>query len=243
MGDGAYTQAMATSDPFLCGACSESMMALGYVACFGMFYPDPAGTIILYRRQVYPGEVGDWAIVGLAHPDAATISNWAGAPHAAPGGYEYAVARALGNGFVSELSMPLRIDIDSEGAIITDLPSWPRDVDVVPIDGGKYRIRWTYTDFGQAGAPTDFAIFEGTTPATIDYDTPIGTASFVAGRSEYFYETGAYGDQTEHAFAVRARNATADAELNEYTTDVVKAEAATPASATIVSAAVWGAGG
>ena len=242
MTDSIFDQTPKIADPFMAGLGGAAMLGLGFPITMGLAFPDMSGPVILYRRKVYPGAVGDWHVAGTAHVDAGSVVNCDGCTHANSSGWEYAAARALGNGFVSELSEPIRVDIDSGGSIITDLPTWPRDLAVVAKAGGTFDVSWVYTDYGQNGWPTDFRVYRGVDADSIDYGTVLATVTFDPSAVEYVHTTDAYGDGTPHAFAVRARNSDGDAELNERTTDLILAEDGTPNAATIVSGVVAPAG-
>jgi hypothetical protein len=237
MDDAITSQMPRTADPFLCGVTGIEQLALGYPMVSGLFFPDLEGPVVLLRRQLYPGQVSDWYIAGTADPAALIVGNGPELPHGAGTGWEYRAARAFGNGFVGEFSTPVRIDFDEEGAMCDPgLPTWPRNVAAEPTADGKFLVRWTYSPIGEGAAPTDFEIYEGEDAESIDYESPIGTEAYDRALYEYTFLTGAYGDGTPHAFAVRARNVDEVAERNEYATAVVIAEAATPAAAEIASA-------
>lgn len=232
-------QGWLAGDPFVSGDLRADQLALGYPVLRGLIMPDLVGPIVLMRRQVYPGDISPWTFAGTAHPAAVTISNGEGVSHGVSSGYEYAAARMFGNGYIGEVTEPIRVDFDAAGDLIEPaLPTWPRDLRVTPITGGAFRIVWLYVPWGQGGPPTDFAVYHGASKATISYAAPIGTVVYMPYLIEQFYETGAYGDQTPHAFAVRGRNVDGVAELNEFTTETIKAEAGTPIAATILSAEI-----
>jgi len=240
----ALRQAKLTADPLAMGLLGPEFVGLAYPAVFGLLMPDLVGPVVLIRRKVYPEEPGDWHVAGTAHPDDTEVQNGDGITHAASTGWEYAAARMHGNGFCGDFSEPVRIDFDGAGDLISPaLPTWPRNVRAEAGAGGTFIVRWEYVPAGEGEAPTDFAVYVGNTPATIDYNTPLGTVSYDATTEEYEYETGAYGDGTEKAFAVRARNSDTVAEKNEFTTLTRRAEAGTPPAATIQSAKVREAGG
>ncbi len=244
MGHDANSQASRTGDPFLSGDLEADQLMLDYPVTRGLLFPDMVGPVLLMRRKVYPGDIEDWYYAGSAHPNTGTIVNANGVTHNASSGYEYTALRAFGNGFVGRIREPIRVDFDGAGAIITPaLPTWPRDLRVAPAAGGTFNIYWLYVPWGESNPPADFQVFEGTTPATIDYGTPLGTITHDGSQEQYTFTTGAYTDGTKHSFAVRARNSGGVAELNEFASDVLAAEDSTPAAATIASAAVRSQGG
>lgn len=240
----AFTQGWLTGDPFLSGDLGADQLGLMYPALRGVQQPDLAGPVVLYRRKIYPGDVEDWYIAGLAGPGASTIQNGDGITHAVSAGYQYAAARMFGNGFQGELSPPVQVNFDGAGDIISPaLPVWPRELNAIPRAGGTFELTWVYLPWGEGTSPTDFQVFEGSTIGGIDYGSAIATVAFNPMASVQRHTTGAFGDGTPHAFAVRARNSGGVAELNELTTEVINAEDGTPAAATIGSARVASPGG
>jgi len=237
----ALRQHLATADPFGEGYWGPDQIALGFHALAGRC-PYPSGAVALMRRRLYPA-AGDWDYCGTAKLSGATISQ-AAAPHEVDMGYQYAAAALLGNGYVSEKCQPVRVDFDSNRDIISPaLPMWPKELCVRPAVGGRYILHWAYDEWGEGTPPSDFAVFEGATAETVDYDTPIGTVTYVVGRNLYEFTSGQYSGGTSHVFAVRARNSNSVCELNTFTSDPTVAEAGTPASATISLASTRQAGG
>lgn len=229
-------QFRATTDPLSSGDFTAEQIALGYDALEGQPIM-PSGAVLLKRRRLYPTP-GAWEYCGSARRDAETVSQFTAAPHEAGMGYQYAAVRVLGNGYVSPMCTPVRVDFDGAGdLIVPPLPMWPIDVQASPVAGGKYRIAWSYERFGEGASPADFAIFEGSTPETVDYDTALGTVAYRAEGFVSTFTTAAYSDGTVHVFSVRARNSGGVAELNTLVTTSLIAEAATPAAATIAQAA------
>jgi hypothetical protein len=167
------------------------------------------------------------------------VKNFPGMAHVADQAYEYAAVQFLGNGMVSAMCEPVRLDFDSGGDLISPrLPNAPINLCVKAIAGGKYLIQFGYNPFGQGGPPTDFQVFEGPDRENIDYESPLTDSvtglNYVAAtgpNANYGFTTAAYGDLTTHVFGVRARSSTPVAEKNTYCTDVIKARAATPTAA------------
>ena len=245
MGESAKAQAVRTADPFGFGVSSAEAMGLLYPGMPGLcIFPDLVGPIVLLRRKLYPGTVSDWHIAGTAHPDATTIVNGPGCTHDVSSGWHYAAARAFGNGFVGEFSVPVSVHFDDAGDIIAaGLPNWPKDVNAAPVAAGEYLIRWTYQPESEGCSPADFAVYAGVSAAAIDYDTAIGTVTYNSHLYQFEYTTSeGYSDGDPHCFAVRARDSDGNCELNEYTTAVVNAEAGTPGAAVIDSGLAIGLG-
>lgn len=223
-------QFIETMDPF---GTSVNSLQLGYAITAGAFFPMLDGAIFLARRELYPAPQG-WIMCGLAGADASSIKNFPGFTHLAEMGYQYIAARSDGNGYVSQWSAPTRVDFDDEGALITPrLPAWPVDLRAEAIAGGKFRVHWRYDTWGQGAEPSTFGIHIGLTVATIAYGYIIGSTAYVPGQQSYYFDTSAFGDGLQRAFAVRARNSGAVAEQNELATELVTARAAAPAAAVI----------
>lgn len=219
---------------------SADHASLGFEATMGLVLPTVSPIVILARRTLYPTP-GAWRYCGVAHAASLTAKNWLGFGHQADMGYQYAAARCRANGFRSAFTEPTRLDFDGAGDLITPrLPAWPVDLNATAIAGGKYRIHWNYAPWGQGEWPTDFEVYEGPDGDNIDYGTPLGTLAHQHGVEGYEYETGAYGDVTRHAFAVRARNSAAVAEKNTRSTQAIRARATGPAKAVVRSVAQRG---
>lgn len=227
----------AVSDPFGHGdnaPCLGLMMNLDS----GFTFPWRDGGVALLRREVYP-DVGEWTYCGIAVAGQITVKNFPGMGHEADQAYEYTAVQFLGNGMVSVMCEPVRLDFDAGGNLITPrLPNAPINLTVKAIAGGKFSISWSYNPFGQGGPPTDFQVFTGVDRDNVDYDTPLTDSvtglDYVAATGQgggYAFTTAAYGDLTPHVFGVRARSSAPVAEQNTYVTDVIKARAATPTAA------------
>ena len=236
MSQDAMEQHWETSDPLLLGYADVDHLCLMYDTTDGLDWPHPDGPLLLKRRTLH-GTPQAWAeglYCGMAGPDASTVKNWSSFPHVAEQGYQYAVFRSFGNGYVSAAPEPVRVDFDDGGDRITPaLPKWPEALKGVAIAGGKFKLTWAYNPWGQGGWPKDFAVHLGSSPATIIYDTPLATVDFVASTRKFEYLTGAFQDGVGRAFAVRARNSDAVAEQNELTTPTLIARVTGPDPASV----------
>ena len=227
-------------DPFGQGLTNGIQMALGSWLTHGMRFALPLGGVILWRRRLYP-DVGRWVPCGMARPDAAMISNWPGFLHEADMAFQYTVSRVLGNGFISGLREPVRVDFDSEGALIDPpLPMFPLGVVATPIAGGKFRVTWTYDDFGEGAPPTDFQVFSGATPETVDYDTALTDSitsldyvPFLGEMKRHVFTSATYLG-TSVVYGVRARNSEGVAEQNVYTSESKTKSGTAPTDAELV---------
>lgn len=225
-------------DPYLSGLSNHAQIALGYALTGGLVFPFAGGCIVLARRRLYP-TVGPWSYCGWARLNSSTIEQYRGFDHGVNTAWQYASARALGNGFVSDLSEPVRVDFDGAAARINPpLPNFPTQVSVETIAAGKFTVRWEYDPYGQGAFPTDFQVFKGTS-SSVDYNTPIvdqaSGANVIPARigvRGYALTTPAYSDGTQHWFGVRARSSAAVAEKNTFVVGPFTAKASGPATAT-----------
>ena len=223
-------------DPFG-GYSNATAMALAYGLTAGFVFPFRAGLVLLLRRRLYP-TVSAWRFAGMARVNTATVTNWASWPHENDSAFQYAVCKVLGNGFMSEITEPVRMDFDGSGArIVPALPMFPVNVVATAIAGGKFVVSWEYDPFGQGAVPTDFQVFEGTTPSLAygspltDSVTGLNVVAYSPLRRVYSFTTAAFGDGTTHYFGVRARSSAAVAEKNTFATPAAVARSVGPAAA------------
>ena len=232
----------AVADPFGRGHTAPQMGLMMFVTR-GLKVPFVNGAVILLRRKVYPDPTtSPWQYVGWAVGSASQIKNYPGMGHDADQGYIYSAVRMLGNGMVSQAAEPVRLDFDGAGNLITPLlPNWPVNLIAEPIAGGKFAIVWEYVAYGHGAYPADFQVFEGATPGTVNYATPLvdsetglNVVAIEGDRRVYRFTTAAYANRSTHVFAVRSRNSGGVAELNSFTTATVKARSVTPADASAI---------
>lgn len=229
---------LAVVDPFRLGFSSAPLLGLLMPIPRGCSFPWRDGAVALLRRPLYP-DVGEWVYCGLALGDATTLKNFPGMGHSADQAYQYTAVVILGNGMISTMFEPTRVDFDGAKALITPrLPTFPVHQSAKAIDSGKYAIVWEYAPEGQGGFPTDFQVFEGSDPGSVDYNTPLtdsqtglDVVTYSGGRRIFTFTTAAYSDLTAHVFGVRARNVNGVAEKNTYTTTSQRARAAAPVAA------------
>lgn len=184
---------------------------------------DITGPILLERRTLYPS-LGDWEVVGYAEAGASQASNDPFHPHAASQAYEYRIVRQGNDGTRSDFpTAPVRLDLDSGKLRVPGLPARPLQVTAKRLAGGKYRLSWLYDGVGQDGSPVKFRVYAGSTIAGISFaaaltDSVTGLDYALArpSRRRYTFMTAAFGDGTEHAFAVRAEETGGSREANTY---------------------------
>ncbi len=259
-------QSVAMDDLDAMGEGREDFHLLHYDVTLGEGFGLPDGAILLARSRLYPASQ-DERYAGVAALDAATISNHALAPHEGDpfadffidpelddamelpfatsrscSSYLYSAARALGNGFASRLSSPVRVDFDSDRIMITPaLPMPPVGVFATPVSGGRFQVVWQYDPYGQGAWPADFQVFQGT--GGVDWGVPLTDSvsgllyvPFDPLRRRYEFITPAYANGTGHAFGVRARNASGIVEANTVITTSQVASSSGPSAAKVVTA-------
>lgn len=227
----------AVADPFGQGH-SGQQLGLAMNLTGGFIFPWLEGGVALLRRGLYP-DVHEWEYCGLAIGEDAQLKNYPTFGHSVNQAYQYSAVTFLGNGMISAMQEPIRLDFDGNGDLISPrLPNCPVNVTASAMPGGKYRVVWEYEAYGQGDFPTDFQVFEGATPGGVDYNTPLtdsetgeSTVSYVGNRRIYSFATAAYDNLSKHVFAVRGRSSNAVAEKNTYTTQSHRAHSAAPGAA------------
>lgn len=230
-----------TQDPIGLGDGESAMLAVGHALTLGACFAYPAGGYVLRRRALYPTPESQWTLCGFARPDATWIESDDGVAQEADQAYQYAAARVFGNGYAGDWSEPVRVDFDAAGDLILPaLPLFPQHAAARAIAAGRVVVTWEYDSFGQGGWPTDFQVFEGASPAAVNYGAPLTdlvsgltALPYLVDRRRFQLTTPSYGDGTTHVFAVRARSSAGVAERNTFTTREVTATTAGPAAATV----------
>lgn len=213
---------------------------MGLPVTLGLFIPSTTVMIVLLGRKLYPDLEG-WTIMGMVDEGEASVAVAAPYQLEASMGYQFTVARVYPNGQIGKIATPYRVDTDgSFNEITPPLPKWPEYLSASATASGAFKISWQYLSPGQGGPPTDFQVFQGATPATIDYGTPLVDAGtsldhvvYIADGNYEMTTQATYADGSANYFAVRARNSGGVAELNEYYTGPHIALATAPAKATM----------
>lgn len=237
----------AVADPFAIGLSAECVCLLMSGAS-GMDWMFQDGGAALLRRTLYP-EPAPWEYCGVAQQGEVVIRNYASFGHVADQAYHYAAQRFLGNGMVSRMTPPIRLDFDGAGALIT--PSLPAPVvglAATPIAGGKFAITFAYDPWGQGGSPADFQVFAGADAGSVDYGTALtdsvtglNRVDFAGAQRTHTFTTAAFADGTARVFVVRGRNINGVAEKNTRATRVAVAKASLPPDAPAAQRATIGA--
>ncbi|MFQ6048590.1 MAG: hypothetical protein ACE5K7_04430, partial [Phycisphaerae bacterium] len=152
----------------------------------GVFWVRVAGGYNLYRWSGQKLPVEADRIVGAAEAAAASIGNFPYVGHQASTCYWY-LLRAVGAGGVEEgnCQQVVRAEFDDSGELVGAQPNRPQDLSVRPLAGGSFELRWTYSEEGQEVAPAVFEVFTDGGTGQLDYETPVGSVSYRAGRVHY----------------------------------------------------------
>ena len=227
----------AVCDPFVEGD-SAAQLGLMMNLTAGFEFPWREGGVALMRRELYP-VVAPWEYCGIAVAGEDQVSNYADMGHLPGQAYQYAAVTFLGNGMISAVCEPVRLDFDDGGDLIEPgLPMFPTHLVATVLAAGRFGIEWGYDSFGQRVWPKDFQVFEGAAAETVDYENPLtdpvtglSAVPYIPRTLRYAFTTPAFDDGSEHVFGVRARNVNDLAELNTFTTVSKRARVVTPADA------------
>ena len=237
----------AVADPFAVGLSAECVGLLMSGAA-GMEWMFRDGGALLLRRTLYPTP-SPWEYCGVAREGETAIRNYMSFGHFPDQAYHYAAQRFLGNGMVSRMTPPIRLDYDGTGALITPrLPAPPVAVAAAPIAGGKFLVTFTYDPWGQGGSPADFQVFAGADAGSVNYGsalvdsvTGLNRVDFAGAQRTHAFTTAAFADGTARVFVVRGRNANGVMEKNTRATRVAVARASLPPDAPAAQRATIGA--
>ncbi len=206
------------------GIANAMMLSLGFS------FLRVAGGYNLYRGAEQKSAI-DWdSPVGAAAADATSIRNFPWISHAADEDWVYGV-RAIGGGGVEEQTTHncVRARFDGAGDLRDAVPNAPFALAAVPGSGGTLAVEWLYSAAGQEVAPSVFRVYHDNGTGTMDWVTPIGSVSYVAGVQAFSFATGAYSHGTRVQVGVRAESAAGDEETSTRT--VTTTAIATPPAA------------
>jgi len=184
---------------------TPSGIANGVSLTNGFSFPRIRGGYNLYRGGPAREDI-DWSVpVGAAPADAATIANFPWRGHT-PGTVYFYGLRAIGGGGVecADVGSVQRVEFDAAGALIGPRPNAPTNLQVRPVAGGKFALRWTYSPCGEQTAPAEFRIYHDGGTGAVQYDAPVGVVGYRSGRFAYSYVSDAFADQTKVQWVVRA---------------------------------------
>ncbi len=189
-------------------------IANGVSATNGFSFPRVRGGYNL--RRVREGQAAE--IVGAAGADASTIRTFPWVRHAADARDSYQLAAVNGGGVENlQESIATVVGFDGQGCWSGPRPNPPSDLHVAPVRGGRFLLRWVYSDEGQQVGPSEFRVYCGTGWSGVDYGSPVGTVGHRAGRMHGSWTSEPFVDGTRVTWAVRAVSPAGVEEDNERT--------------------------
>ncbi len=180
-------------------------IANAVTATGGSSFPRMAGGYNLYRGVDDDGAIDYANPVGAAGRNATTIANFTWRPHAASTRYFYTIKAVGGGGVESAASLPARIaEFDQSGGLLGLRPNAPNDLNVSPVAGGKFLVKWVYCARFQEAMPAEFRLYHDAGTGTVDYQTVIAQVSYRPGRVHYSYTSAAFAHDARRIWSVRA---------------------------------------
>ncbi|NLX12491.1 MAG: hypothetical protein GXY44_02410 [Phycisphaerales bacterium] len=192
-------------------------IANGLCSTEGFFFPRIAGGYNLFRAVGrVPADCDP--IVGAAGHDAVTIRTFPWIRHAASTVYMWRLA-AIGGGGVGNCTdeASTTTAFDEAGRWVGCRPNAPADLRVTALSGGRFLLRWTYTEEGQQVEPLIFHIYHDGGRGTMDYETPVGVVDYRRRQWHYAFTTAGFDHDTRVRWAVRAVSASGVEERNVLT--------------------------
>ncbi len=189
-------------------------IANGVCATAGYFFPRIAGGYNLRRAIGRVADDGD-PIVGTAGCDAAVVRTFPWVRHAASEVYTYRLA-AIGGGGVEDQTEEARalVAFDDVGRWVGYRPNAPADLRVCALSGGRFLVRWTYTEEGQQIEPLAFRVYHNNGGGAIDYDRPVGMVGYRRRQWHFAFTSAGFDHDTCVRWAVRAVSASGVEEQN-----------------------------
>ncbi len=190
-------------------------IANGVCATNGFCFPRTRGGYNL--RRVRDGE-STAELVGAAGADASTVRTFPWVRHEAGAGYVYRLA-AVGGGGAEDLCKEVSAyaSFDAQGAWLGPRPNAPSDLRVTPIGGGRFLLRWVYSEENQQAAPAEFRVYGGTGWSGVDYGQAVAAVPYRAGRPHGSWTSQPFADGARVVWAVRAASASGVEEANTRT--------------------------
>lgn len=183
---------------------------------------NPFGCVLLLRwrgaklpvGRIDPGAPRVAVLVGVGR--SGTVREWTGVAHPAEGAevetvWHYAVQPVSGGGMLNDYDpgtiQAAVVNVSTLPEVSVGLlPNAPAALDVRLLPGLLPCVSWTYSTFGQQSSPADFAVY-ATSGAAFDWASPIGTVSYIPGRSRYEWTGEALATGDVRHYSVRARTA------------------------------------
>jgi hypothetical protein len=178
-------------------------IANGTCATNGFAFPRIRGGYNLYRRVVGEEQV---TIVGAAGADSDTVRTFPWIEHGADTKFAYEL-RAIGGGGlenVEEDAPSACVAFDEAGMWTGAIPAGPADLQVEPLAGGRFLLRWTHAELRGTAVPTAFRVYHNGGSGNVDYETVVAEIPFKRGRTYFSYESDAFADGARVRWSVRA---------------------------------------
>ena len=220
--DNLLTKWLAHYDPIHRGF-SPGGIANGGITTVGWSFPRIKGGFNLYRGVPSANDIDFTDPVGAAGFDDTEIRNFSWRNHAPSTTYYYGLKSINGGGCESaptERVWPATFD--GAGNMIGDPPNAPDNLQIEPVSGGRFRLRWTYREQDQLLAPIEFRVYHDNGSGTVDYGTIIATVSYTFGRFHFEHLSAAFTHDAQRRWSVRSASA---AGIEDSNTNVVVAVA------------------
>ncbi len=217
--DNLLTKWLAFYDPIHRGFTPRGI-ANGGMTTVGWSFPRIRGGFNLYRGAPSGNDIDFTDPVGAAGFDADEIRNFAWRNHSPGTTYYYALKSINGGGCESAPAERIwPATFDEAGNMLGDPPNAPDNLQVEPASGGRFRLRWTYSERDQLVAPSEFRLYHDNGSGTVDYETIVATVSYKFARFHYEYTSGGFAHDAKRVWSVRAASAAGIEDAN--TTAVV----------------------
>jgi len=209
-------------------------IANGVTAMHGCSFPRRKGGYLLYLGTSLAG-IDMARPVGAASHDATVIRlfPWI-CP--APATRYYVRLVAIGPGGVESVENPkdrqvVAFTTGDGGEVPDPVPPAPRSLEVLPIAGGKFRIRFLFVPSRHFARAAQFRVYGNNGSGAVVYATPVHTIAArpsLSGAGHYAWDTAAFDHGTSVKWAVRARTTEGGEETNTVVAEA-QADAQGPA--------------
>lgn len=183
-------------------------IANGGVTTVGWSFPRIRGGFNLYRGSPGGDDIDHDHPVGAAGADAMEIRNFSWRGHAPGSSYAYALRAINGGGVESAVAVRLWPAVfDAAGLMLGDPPNSPDNLQVEPLSGGRFRLRWTYREADQLVAPAEFRLYHDNGVGVVDYATLRGVAPYRFGRFHHEFVSASLPHDARRLWSVRTASA------------------------------------
>jgi hypothetical protein len=193
---------LTTYDPIHRGW-TRAGIASGLSATSGFAFPRVRGGYNLYRA---PAGVPDpvWELAGAADADAIEIRTFPWVRHSPGAEYLYRIVPVGGGGVENWADVTqATVRFSESGQWIGPLPNAPCDLQVLPLRGGQFIVRWSYYSNDQQTAPAGFHLYS-TTGSQIEYGSAVAEVPYQRAQIHFEYLTAPWPDGLRVGWAVRA---------------------------------------